>query len=213
MTITEIIASTVAAFCGSEANPDALITIANRESRLTPTAVGDRERGAKAYEREHAELVAMGNPYANDPGRWAGSFGLYQLMPAYYARLWDPKADPGVLFDPRIATVVAGRLWNRAVAKGATNFVEVRLVWAGGSIFARPGDPEYDKRLDKWSVVDGEMNPSVRKFAYQGFGTKMQPDQWQRLGSHAVSGLTLFPLLMLGALGYWAYKKGVFDVA
>lgn len=216
-TVIAWISAVVQAFCGP-ADPGALIRIAQRESALTPDAWGDKKYGPAVYEKKRADLEASGNPWANDPSRWGGSFGLYQMMPAYFVRLWNPQSDPFILFDPRVATVCAGRLWNKAVAAGARDFVEVRIYWAFGSLQHRQGSEEYNKRLDKWSEVDGVMNPPVSRFNYSGFGTGPQPDQVTRLnaitgggggGGGTVSKTTnILPFVAAAGLAYWAWKRG-----
>lgn len=205
MTPEQAIAATVAAWGGGD--PSALIRIAERESRLVPTARGDKDAAPRAYDRVRNDLVAAGNAWANTPGRWSHSFGLYQLMPAYYARLWDPKADPHVLFDPRVATVVAGRLWNRAVRAGATDFVRVRLFWANPSWVNIPSDdPRYMERLDRWSIVDGQMNPRVDRFDYRAFGVGPQSGQSQRLPGTNVAS-TDWPSVISWSLLAWRLWK------
>lgn len=214
MTPKEAIAATVASWGGR--NPAALIRIAERESRLTPTARGDAAYAPAAYERVRDDLRKMGNPWADDPSRWSHSFGLYQMMPAYYARLWSPTADPHVLFDPRIATVVAARLWNRALQKGATDFVRVRLFWANPSWVNIPSDDSrYQDRLDKWSIVDGQLNPPVRYFDYSAFGTGPQQGQESRLPADSGlppasgGGMGILQMLSLGWLGFRLWKAYV----
>lgn len=162
----------------------ALIRIAERESRLHADAVGDKKIGASVWEGQQDRLRADGNPWADRPDRWVGSTGLYQLMSPYYLRLWDPKADPHVLFDPYVATVTAARLWNRAVQAGAKNFVEVRLFWGYGpsGLQYGPDSEPYKKRMQsKWSVVDGRLNPPVSMYDYSAFGTGPQAGQEQRI--------------------------------
>lgn len=213
-TVIAWISAVVQAFCGPT-DPSALIRIAQRESALTPDAWGDKKYGPGVYQKKRDDLIASGNPWADDPSRWGGSFGLYQMMPAYFLRLWNPKSDPFVLFDPRIATVCAGRLWNRAVQAGARDFVEVRIFWAFGSLQHRQGSAEYNKRLDKWSEVDGVMNPPVSHFDYSGFGTGPQADQIERLnaiggngGGSASKTSNILPFVAAAGLAYLAWKKG-----
>lgn len=205
MTPAQAIAATVAAWGGGD--PAALIRIAERESRLTPTARGDATAAPKAYERERDVLRAAGNPWADDPSRWSHSFGLYQMMPAYHARKWSPLADPHVLFDPRIATVVAGRLWNRAIKAGADDFVRVRLFWANPSWVNIPSDdPRYQDRLDKWSIVNGQLNPPVRYFDYSSFGTGPQEGQEQRLPGGPALTKREASWLQIASLGWLGYR-------
>lgn len=213
MTPKEAIIATVAAWGAGD--PAALIRIAERESRLNPTARGDLEAAPRAYERVRDNLQKMGNPWANDPSRWDASMGLFQMMPAYYARLWSPTADPHVLYDPRIATVIAGRLWNRAVKAGADDFVSVRLFWANPNWVRVPDDDErYISRLnDKWSIVDGEVNPSVIRFrGYSAFGTGPQEDQEERLPRAAIpddqpNWLRIASIALLGYRLWKSYGK------
>jgi hypothetical protein len=219
MNVQGIIAAIVAVFCGTSADPGALIRIAQRESALKPTAWGDKKYGPGVYAKKRDDLIASGNPWATDPSRWGGSFGLFQMMPAYFLRLWDAKADPFIMFDPRVSTVIAGRLWNRAVQAGARDFVEVRIFWAFGSLQHRQGSEEYNKRLDKWSVVDGVMNPPVSRFNYAGFGTGPTADQIAKVNlvrtnstqpQVKVATSNLMPVVVIGGLAYLAYKKGLF---
>lgn len=209
MNAKDAIASTVHAWGGQ--NPAALMRIAERESAFVPTAVGDIQPATEAYERVWQDLVKMGNPWAQDTERWYGSYGLYQLMAPYYARIWHPQADPHVLFDPHIATAVAARIWNRAVAKGAKDFMDVRMFWANPKFLGKgPGDPFYDSRLDsKFTVVEGIRNPPVNRYDYQAFGTGPQPDQEQKLAAArggAVAPPKGIPFSTLATLGLLAWK-------
>lgn len=205
MTPQEAIEATVAAW--GAGNPAALIRIAERESRLIPTARGDANDAPIAYEGQRDKLRAMGNPWADDPSRWSHSFGLYQLMPAYQARKWTPKADPHVLFDPRIATVVAARLWNKGIAAGADDFVRMRLWWANPNLVGIPSsDERYQSRLDKWSIVDGQLNPPTSYYDYSAFGTGPQPGQESRLPGAAAELPAPTNWLKVISYGWLAYK-------
>jgi hypothetical protein len=205
MTPQEAIAATVAAW--GDGNPAALIRIAERESRLTPTAKGDAGSAPESYEREQDALRKMGNPWANDASKWDHSIGLYQMMPANHARLWDPRADPDVLFDPRIATVVAARLWNRGVARGADDFVRMRLWWGAPKYLNVPSsDEQYQKRLNKWSIVEGVLNPRTDYFDYSAFGTGPQEGQQARLPGAAVELPAPTNWLKIISYSWLAYK-------
>lgn len=214
MNARDAIIATVARFAPG-ADPAALIRIAERESRLVPTAIGDKTIAFSVYEEQRDALRKMGNPWADVPSRWEGSFGLYQLMAPYMARIWDPKGDPMLLFRPDVATVVAGRLWNRAVALGAKNFVDVRMVWAYGGKrgLEFPKDSEeYQRRLnDKWSVVDGVRNPPVSWFRYDGFGREKTPGQEAKLNSPIVQQNedgNLWLLALLAPVAIYYFIKG-----
>jgi Transglycosylase SLT domain len=179
-------------------DPAALVRIAQRESGLNPYAVGDKGIGGKAFAKRQDFFRREGNPFADDAPRWDGSFGLYQMMPAYFLPLWDAKADPYSLFDPFVATVVAGRLWNKATRAGADSFVRVRLFWANPSLVDSPADSEaYQKRLDKWSTVAGRLNPPASAFDYSAFGIGPQAGQDELIeqARAAVGGRSSIPTL------------------
>lgn len=204
------------------ADPGALLRIAQRESAFIPTAIGDSgpgSAGERAYARMRDRLVNSGNPWAEDASRWSGSFGLYQMMPAYFIGLWDVQADPYVMFDPVIATAIAGRYWNRGVRAGATDFVRMRLFWANPSWVSKSEyDPEYKKRLSsKLSEVDGVINPPTARYRYDAFGVGPQSDQAQ-MAARARGGATTptrptsdlsLPLFALAAWSVFkAWKNG-----
>jgi len=190
MNAKEAILDAIARFSPG-ADPSALFSIAKRESAFTPGAIGDTSIAPGVYERLRGQLRDMGNPWADTPERWGGSFGLYQLMAPYFARLWHPRADPYDLFDPRKATVAAGRLWNKAIELGATNPVEVRLVWAYGpkGLKYGPGTTQYDSRLkterNRFASLGYPADYATRdakSFGYSGFGTKATESQFSKLG-------------------------------
>lgn len=196
------------------ADPGALLRIAERESRFSPTAIGDKTIAPGVFLAQQERIRSEGNPWSETPERWGGSFGLYQMMAPYMVRIWDPKADPYLLFRPDIATVTAGRLWNRAVKLGAKDFVDVRMVWAyGGSrgLEFSKDSPEYQKRLnDKWSVVDGVRNPPVTKFNYAGFGMVPFAGQYDRLTSPIVPVVPANDgvyILIAAAVGLWIVHR------
>jgi hypothetical protein len=204
MTPQEAIDATISAW--GAGNPAALRMIAFRESRFNPYARGDLDSAPLAYERVKDDLIKMRNPWARDAERWDASLGLYQTMPAYYARLWHPQADPQVLLDPRIATVVAGRIWNKAVLAGADDFVRVRLYWANPRLMKIDSDhPEYQKRLDRFSIVDGQLNPRVSQFDYRSFGTGPQAGQDARLPGGPAKTEEMSPLRMI-SLGFLLFR-------
>lgn len=146
------ISSVVQAWTRNMGDSRPLIAIAMRESALHPEAAGDISNGtaAAAFERSQPKWVAAGNPWANDPSRWGASMGLYQMMPAYHLQRWSSSADPHVLFDPYVATVVAARLVNAAKQAGAQNWVDVRMFWAFGpkGLDIAKDDERYTSRLE-----------------------------------------------------------------
>lgn len=189
------------------ANPAALIRIAERESGLNPQAIGDEAIAARVYEKQRERIRKDGNPWADDPSRWGGSFGLFQLMAPYMFRIWNPKADPYDLFKPEVATITAARLWNRAVKAGARDFAQVRLYWGYGprGLEYGPGSKEYDERAaNKWSLVEGIQNPPVSRYNYSAFGTG--PGDAGQGPSPGPGGSLLLPVVFGLAAGWLAVK-------
>lgn len=186
MNSRDAIIATVAAWCGPDANPAPLLSIASRESNFNADAIGDVEIAKRVFERVQPKLLESRHPFANVPERWAGSFGLFQMMAPYHAQGWSKNADPHLLFDPHIATVVAGRLWNRAIALGARTPMDVRMVWAFGpdGLKIPKSDERYTSRLSKERArlqslgFDADLATApATSMGYSGFGQLPQPGQ------------------------------------
>lgn len=199
--VIAIISATAEAFApGSD--PSALLSIAKRESAFNPTAMGDS----------------------------GTSYGLYQLKPQYMLKLWNSSASPTILLDPRVATVIAMRLWNRAVRLGASNPIEVRLVWAFGpkGLQHKPGSEQYEKRraterarFASLGYPAGWAERSVVTFGYGPAGTDPTSSQDAQLssllGNSSGSQMTeqassiglplLVAVVMFGGLAIWKTKK------
>lgn len=148
--IIATIVATVAAWTGGRGNPGPLLSIAARESAFNPDARGDtgaNGAAARAWERERPKFAL--SPWENDNARWQASLGLFQLMPANYLPIWDRMADPWVLLDPVIATVVAARALNRAQRFGADTVLDARMIWAFGprGVLIPHNDARYISRL------------------------------------------------------------------
>lgn len=83
------------------------------------------------------KLIPLGdgprNQHYGEPERWTTSgLGPFGLNPAYHLAKWDALAEPEVLCDPEVATIVAVRIARRAVDRfGAKSWVEVNAVFAG----------------------------------------------------------------------------------
>lgn len=162
--VKQIIAATAERFSPG-ADPSGLFSIAKRESAFNPAAMGD---GGTSY-------------------------GLYQLKPEFYLRLFDASASPSVLLNPYVATLIAMRLWNRAIELGARNPVQVRLIWAYGTNGVKkypPGSPEYDSRLVTESKRFASLGypasyaeRSAAAFGYGGAGTGPSATQNAQLAS------------------------------
>lgn len=167
-----------------------LHTIAKRESNLNhfveSTHPSDREGAIRAFARNRSKFLAEGNPWLDQPELWYLSLGLYQLMIPNHLARWDSVAHPDVLRHPVVATVAAGRLWNRAIKKGAKNLCDLRSFWARGNLTTK--DPRYAercasvrKRLKSLGYPDSFAERSLESFGLQGFGTATTEDQYEKL--------------------------------
>ena len=196
MTKEDVIATilaTVSAWTGGHGNPGPLLSIAARESGFDPDARGDTgENGAaaKAWGREKPKF--HGSTWADDDGRWQASLGLYQLMPANYLPIWDRMADPFVLLDPRVATVVAARALNRARRFGAFTVLDARMIWAFGphGVLIAHNDTRYISRLAserarmrKLGLDPALATASLDSLGLDAFGTGPQEGQEGRVES------------------------------
>jgi hypothetical protein len=167
---------TVAVVTGGTGNPDPLVSIAKRESAFNHLAIGDETIAAEVFERDREKIRENGSPWTDDPDAWAGSFGLFQLMAPYETQRWRADAHPSVLFHPVIATILAMRKWNRAIALGAQNAVDVRMVWAfgGDGLDIAKTDERYTSRVaserKRWRDLglSGDPLDEVRPFANAG---------------------------------------------
>jgi hypothetical protein len=174
---------TVLLVTGGTGNPDPLVSIAKRESGFNHLAIGDREIAAKVFERDKDKIEAKGSPWTADPDAWAGSFGLFQLMAPYEVQRWRADAHPSVLFHPVISTILAMRKWNRAIALGARNAVDVRMVWAfGGDGLEIPHDDErYTSRVaserKRWRELKLSGDPLDPVRPFEGAGTLQTANQ------------------------------------
>lgn len=166
-----------------------LHAIAVRESALNhyiPSShPSDREGAIKSFSRNQRKFAEAGNPWLDDTSLWYKSLGLYQHMVPNHLHRWDMVAHPNVLRHPVVSTVVAGRLWNRAIEKGAKNLCDMRSLWARGHL---GGDPDYDKRClsTKKRLVALGYSPTMAHkplstFRLGGFGTKPSEDQYSKL--------------------------------
>lgn len=190
--VKQTIADTVEAFAPG-ADPSALFSIAKRESAFNPEAMGDSGK----------------------------SWGLYQMRPPYYLRLWGGN-DPNVFLDPKIATVIAMRVWNKAVAAGARNPIEVRLFWwlaQSGLKNNPPGSPEYEKRretetkrFESLGYPGSYATRDARSFGYGPAGFGPAPNDQAILatigGASSSSSFSWLRLLSLGLLVWKVLKNG-----
>ena len=83
-----------------------LVRWAVRESRAHPGILHTLEpdRDAASSPRARAALASVGREWSP---RWGYGRGLYGMQPALYVPRWDASADPDVLCDPVVATIVA----------------------------------------------------------------------------------------------------------
>lgn len=128
-------------------DPRGLLAFAWRESNWNHMAAGDQAAASRAFSKHKGQRWVQANPWVGDPSLWGASRGLFQMMPVFHLQRWDPSANPLALHHPVIATIAAGRLWNRAVQMGAKNLIDVRIVWGYGQLKHRKGSPQWDQRL------------------------------------------------------------------
>lgn len=190
------VAETIRSWTYGAGNPDAFFSIADRETGGTwhHWARGDLDIAPGVFERDREDIRAKGNPWTDDASLWDGSYGLFQLMAPYYTQIWSADAHPWVLHHPVSSTVVAARLWNRAIAKGAVTPIDVRMVWAYGpkGLNISHDDARYVQRVnserERWQKLGIPGDPAevdARSFGLAAFGTGPQADQNQRLAGIA----------------------------
>lgn len=166
-----------------------LHAIATRESGMnhyvSSRGEADRKGAIRALKRNRGMFEAAGNPWLDDLSLWHKSLGLYQHMVPNHLQRWDPVAHPNALRHPVVSTVVAGRLWNRAIQLGAKNLCDLRSLWARGNL---GHDPDYArrcastrKRLESLGYSASLADRPLREFRLEGFGTRPTADQYQRL--------------------------------
>lgn len=72
------------------------------------------------------------NPYFASHERWMHGLGLLGQIPGWHLSKWDPLAEPEVLCDPVVATIVAIRIARQAQSHyGANTYVAINAVYAG----------------------------------------------------------------------------------
>lgn len=203
LAMADLIAKIVADWSGGRGDPRPLVSIAQRESNFTPTAAADVAAATKVWQRLKPQYVAHGNPWTNEDASFGASRGLYQLMVPYQLKRWDWTAHPLTLEHPVIATVVAGRIINNAIALGAKTPVDVRMVWAyGGDGLSIPKtDERYTDRVKKEQdrmeslgfPRDLALAP-VASMGYEAFGKEAQTGQEQKAAAISSRlGLALWP--------------------
>jgi len=170
----------------------------------------DRKGAIKAFARNRKKFEAAGNPWLDDTAAWYKSLGLYQHMVPNHIHRWDIVAHPNVLRHPVVSTVVAGRLWNRAIERGAKNLCDMRSLWARGHL---GGDPDYDRRCEstRKRLVALGYSPTVARlplssFRLDGFGTKPSEDQYEKLW--ALSTNLGLPVQPENAPEHWTLRSG-----
>lgn len=221
--VAAIIANVIAIWTDGRGVPAPLISIAKRESNLKPHLVGDVTNGtaAKSWARNKRRIAAAGNPWTDQDMVWAQSIGLYQMMPANVIDKWDIKADPKILFDPVLTTIVACRLFNRGVQLAKKNgnptptAVDVRMLWAYGpkGLDIAKTDKRYLQRVTterrRWKELGLAGDPAsipAESFHLEAFGTGPQPNQ-NEISARIRSGIdtpvipseTKFPLIGFAA--------------
>jgi hypothetical protein len=160
-----------------------MISVAKRESNFNHLVRAKSEADAKgarrAWERNKQKYVDAGSKHiAEIEQTWLTSWGLYQLMMSNHLQRWGHTAHPRVLTNPIVATVIAGRLFNRAVARGAKNLCDVRQLWATGNLSK---GPKYEERcasekarFKALGYPVSLVTMPIRNWGMAGFGTAPQ---------------------------------------
>lgn len=187
----EAIEKTVAEWTDGRGRTEWFMPTAKRESAFNHRAIGDTKDslGPAAFRKKQRSLKKWGNPWADRPELWGGSYGLFQLMAPYQVEKWSKRAHPYVLFHPVVATVVASRLFNKAVKLGARNLVDVRMVWGFGpkGLKIPKTDERYlkrvsstKKRLRSMGYPEELAMAPTANWGLEAFGTGEQPDQLEK---------------------------------
>ena len=203
LAMAKAIASIVSDWTSGRGDPRPLISIAQRESNFVPTAAADITAATKVWQRLKPQYIAHGNPWTDNDAAFGASRGLYQLMVPYQLKRWDWTAHPLALEHPVVATVVAGRIVNNAIALGAKTPVDVRMVWAfgGDGLSIAKTDVRYTDRVkkeqDRMESLgfgrDLALAP-IASMGYEAFGKDVQPGQEQKAAAIAAKlGLALWP--------------------
>lgn len=156
---------------------------ADRESGLNHRAIAQHPADAagarKAWQRNGPKFVEHGNPYVDQLheglGGWYNSYGLFQFMAPNHVMRWSWTASPWVLAHPVIATVIAGRLFNRAAQLGAEDLCDVHQLWATGSVkhtddYAKRCEATKE-RLRKLGYSPNLATQPLARWGMQGFGS------------------------------------------
>lgn len=208
------------------ADPRAFKALAKRESDFRPSVrhkmKGDVTNALTAYfqaahlygwdvfwpwkQRREGDLSSMKliplgdgprNEHYDEPERWTTSgLGAFGLNPAYHLVKWDALAEPEVLCDPEVATIVAVRIARRAVDRfGAKSWVEVNAVFAGR--FKRVRDRQGRSRVE--IVRNAKKDKAFCALADNwGFDCTDAPKLGTKLGSSTAANQTDFATRLRG---------------
>lgn len=113
--------------------------------------------------------------------RGVGEYGLgpFGLSVRWTLGIWDRDAKPEVLMIPEVATVVALRIYRRAVSRhGATTWREVNAVFALGKNKARAvADNNWCHRM-KMRGLDCEADPRGHLGKVMGNAPMEGQEEW-----------------------------------
>jgi hypothetical protein len=169
-------------------DPRWMFAFAERESGFNHAARAKSEADAagarKAWIRQKPKYIDHGSAHVQEiEDNWLTSWGLFQLMAPYHIQRWSWTAHPNVLINPVTATVIAGRLFNRAQQLGAKNIVDVRQLWGTGSV--KRVEPGWSKRKEslqarfkRHGLPDDAWDWPLEKWGMRGFGTKSDTAQF-----------------------------------
>lgn len=121
------------------------------------------------------------NPYYPSHERWMHGLGLLGQIPGWHLAKWDPMAEPEVLCDPVVATIVAIRIARQAQSHyGATSYIAINAVYAGRTQKVQLGDK---------TVARAKLDESKdRLFAARAKSVGLDPFGRPQLGTALGSG-------------------------
>lgn len=144
-------------------DPTLALAWADVESGLNPKQRGDltwatRDNGKRYRQHVLNNARFLNNPARSDPSAWI-SYGLYQLLAAYYA---PADQHPRVLFDPKLNVSLGLKNVKRLLAAYNGDVETARIAYVCGT----PDGCDQSRKdhivsrlraaLERWSAVDSE---------------------------------------------------------
>ncbi len=109
--------------------------------QLTCEAMGASDKACRALHAVTIRESSGDRCAAHVQGRKEFGLGPHGLSVRWQLHRWDKTADPRVLHDPAVSTVVVLRLWRHANKTGAATWLDLQRVYSGNKGAARVGLP------------------------------------------------------------------------